>query len=100
MVARFSNHKLSGDDSQDSVIIFSCSSLPDRFFGAHIHLLFLPYARVPGVFILFAKDTDPLINSTKIGPGLSDGRSDCRWSYNLLSLWHPIEITCGDFSSA
>ena len=77
MVARFSNHKLSRDDIQDSVIIFSYSSLPDRFIGAHSRALnlVLPCARVPGVFILFAKDRNPLINSTRIGRGLSDGIS-------------------------
>ena len=98
MVARFSNHKLSGDDNQDSVIIFSYSSLPDCFIGA----LFLPCARVPGLLILFAKDTDPLISSTRIGRGLLDGRSATVGgvTVNLRSLWHPIEITSRDFPSA
>ena len=77
MVARFSSHKLSRDDSQDSVIIFSYSSLPDCFSGAHIHALnkFLTSARIPSVFIFFAKYTKPLINSTWIALGLSDERS-------------------------
>ena len=87
MVERFSNHKLPGDDSQDSVITFSCSSLPDRFISVHIYALFLRCARVPGVFILFAKDTNPLINSTRIGRGLSDGRSATVGRVTICSLF-------------
>ena len=71
--------KLSGDDSQDSVITFSYSSLPDRFIGA----LFLPCVRGPGVLILFAKDTDPIINSTRIGRGLSTVYDCLRLSVEL-----------------